>query len=85
MWKIKNRIYPEDITINIGKGTKIPEIPDFLNGHKWGEIINNPYGHVIMYDYSSHKKNLVMGIIMVNSVCNKINYDSNDNLKKNKH
>ena len=41
--KIKNRIYPEDITINIGKGAPIPEIPDFLQGHKWGEIIHNNY------------------------------------------
>jgi DNA topoisomerase-1 len=41
--KIKNRIYPEDITINIGKGSPVPEIPDFLQGHKWGEIIHNNY------------------------------------------
>jgi DNA topoisomerase-1 len=41
--KIKFRTYPEDITINIGKGVPIPEIPDFLNGHKWGEIIHNQY------------------------------------------
>lgn len=41
--KIKNRIYPEDITINIGKGSNIPKVPDFLEGHKWGEVINNQY------------------------------------------
>lgn len=41
--KIKNRIYPEDITINISKGSVIPTIPDFLNGHDWGEIIHNQY------------------------------------------
>ena len=41
--KIKFRTYPEDITINIGKGVNDPEIPDFLNGHKWGEIIHNQY------------------------------------------
>jgi len=36
--KIKPRIYPEDITINIGKTAKIPET---LTGHKWGHIIHN--------------------------------------------
>jgi DNA topoisomerase I len=42
---VKKRILPEDITINIGKGENVPELPDFLkdNGHKWGEIIHNPY------------------------------------------
>lgn len=37
---IKKRIYPEDITINIGKEAKIPEPP---NGHKWGKIIHDKY------------------------------------------
>jgi DNA topoisomerase-1 len=36
--KIKRRIYPEDITINIGKGEKIPDPPI---GHKWGKIIHD--------------------------------------------
>jgi DNA topoisomerase-1 len=36
--KIKSRIYPEDVTINIGKDAKIPET---LKGHKWGKIIHN--------------------------------------------
>lgn len=41
---VKKRILPEDITINIGKGEPIPELPDFLkDGHKWNEIIHNPY------------------------------------------
>lgn len=42
---VKKRILPEDITINIGKGENVPELPDFLKdgGHKWGEIIHNPY------------------------------------------
>lgn len=35
--KIKNRTYPEDITINIGKDAKIP---DTITGHKWGHIIH---------------------------------------------
>ena len=36
--KIKRRIMPEDITINIGKESKRPEPP---NGHKWGKIIHD--------------------------------------------
>jgi DNA topoisomerase I len=36
--KIKPRIYPEDITINIGKGSKIP---DSLPGHTWGNVIHD--------------------------------------------
>jgi len=35
---IKKRIYPEDITINIGIEAKIP---DPLEGHKWGNIIHD--------------------------------------------
>lgn len=37
--KIKKRIYPEDVIINIGKGEKIPEIN--ITGHKWGGIIHD--------------------------------------------
>jgi len=36
--KIKKRIYPEDMTINIGKDSPIPNPP---NGHKWGKIIHD--------------------------------------------
>jgi DNA topoisomerase-1 len=36
--KIKKRIYPEDVTINIGKGIPPPET---LPGHKWGKIVHN--------------------------------------------
>lgn len=39
--KVKRRIYPEDITINIGKGEEVPKLPDFLAGHKWGKIIHD--------------------------------------------
>lgn len=39
--KIKPRIYPEDITINIGKDSPIPELPYFLKNHKWGKIIHD--------------------------------------------
>lgn len=41
--KIKKRILPEDITINIGKTAPIPELPSFLSNHKWGEVIHNNY------------------------------------------
>lgn len=36
--KIKHRIHPEDITINIGKESTIPEP---LSGNKWGKIIHD--------------------------------------------
>ncbi len=35
---LKKRIRPEDVTINIGKGEKIPKAPD---GTKWKGIIHN--------------------------------------------
>lgn len=33
--KVKKRVYPEDITLNLSEGAPIPEP---LEGHKWGEI-----------------------------------------------
>lgn len=39
MGKVKARIYPEDVTINIGKKDPVPECP--LPGHKWGKIVHN--------------------------------------------
>ncbi len=39
--KIKKRIYPEDVTINIGKDAKVPILPNFLKNHKWGKIIHD--------------------------------------------
>jgi DNA topoisomerase-1 len=36
--KIKKRINPEDVTINIGKDAEIPKSP---SGHKWGKIIHD--------------------------------------------
>lgn len=39
--KIKKRIYPEDITINIDTKSPIPSIPSFYSGHKWGKIIHD--------------------------------------------
>ena len=38
--KIKKRIYPEDIIINIDKESEIPELKE---GHKWRKIIHNKY------------------------------------------
>lgn len=38
--KIKRRIYPEDIIINIGKNEQIPEP---LPGHQWKEVIHDNY------------------------------------------
>lgn len=39
--KIKKRIYPEDITLNIDTKSPIPELPKFLSKHKWGKIIHD--------------------------------------------
>lgn len=36
MGKIKSRVYPRDITINIGPGAKIPEHP--YEGQRWKEV-----------------------------------------------
>ena len=36
--KIKPRIYPEDVTLNLSKEAKIPET---LNGHKWDKIVHD--------------------------------------------
>lgn len=36
--KIKKRIMPEDVTLNIGKEAKIPKT---LEGHSWGKIIHD--------------------------------------------
>ncbi|BDA47689.1 DNA topoisomerase 1 [Coccomyxa sp. Obi] len=39
MGKFKRRIYPKDITINIGKGVPVPEHP--YKGQKWMEVRND--------------------------------------------
>lgn len=36
--KIKSKVYPEDVTINISKGSLIPPAP---NGYKWGKIVHD--------------------------------------------
>ena len=38
--KIKLRVYPEEVTINIGSEAPIPPT---LKGHKWGKIIHDRY------------------------------------------
>jgi DNA topoisomerase I len=40
---IKRRIYPEDITINIDKKSKIPALPSFYKNRKWGKVIHNSF------------------------------------------
>lgn len=37
--KIKKRVMPEDVTINLSKDAKVPE-PN-IPGHKWGEVIHD--------------------------------------------
>jgi DNA topoisomerase I len=39
--KVKRRIYPEDITINIGKESPIPAMPEHMSNHKWKKIIHD--------------------------------------------
>ena len=39
--KIKKRIYPEDITINIDSKSPIPSLPKIYSDHKWGKIIHD--------------------------------------------
>eukprot|EP00871_Galdieria_phlegrea_P002020 jgi/Galph1/2819/GphlegSOOS_G1451.1 len=39
MGKVKKRIMPEDITINIGEESPVPECP--VPGHDWGQIVHN--------------------------------------------
>ena len=39
--KIKKRIFPEDITLNIDKHSPIPELPKFYKDKKWGKIIHD--------------------------------------------
>jgi DNA topoisomerase-1 len=39
--KIKKRVYPEDITINIDTKSTIPALPKFYSDHKWGKIIHD--------------------------------------------
>ena len=38
--KIKRRIFPEDVTLNLSTDAKIPET---IPGHRWGQIIHDQY------------------------------------------
>tara|TARA_B110001452_G_scaffold42271_1_gene32427 strand:+ start:859 stop:2181 length:1323 start_codon:yes stop_codon:yes gene_type:complete len=42
MGHLKARIFPEDITINIGHDAKVPPVPDIGDGkkHKWGDVLH---------------------------------------------
>lgn len=44
---IKVRTEPKDVTINIGKGEKIPDLPSFYKDKKWGKIVHNNQGEWI--------------------------------------
>ena len=39
--KIKKRVYPEDITINIDTKSPVPALPKFYSNHKWGKVIHD--------------------------------------------
>jgi DNA topoisomerase-1 len=39
--KIKKRVMPEDVILNLSKDAPIPKLPQELHGHKWGEIIHD--------------------------------------------
>lgn len=41
MGMLKPRIYPEDITLNLSNDAPIPELPSFLQGHRWGNIVHD--------------------------------------------
>jgi DNA topoisomerase-1 len=43
--RIKKRINPEDITINIGEKSKVPKPP---SGHSWGNIVHNHKARWVM-------------------------------------
>uniref|UniRef100_A0A7S2JNM3 DNA topoisomerase I n=1 Tax=Cyanoptyche gloeocystis TaxID=77922 RepID=A0A7S2JNM3_9EUKA len=39
MGKVKTRIYPEDVTINIGEDAPVPPCP--IPGHRWGKVVHD--------------------------------------------
>jgi DNA topoisomerase-1 len=39
--KIKSRIFPEDITINIDNKSPVPQLPKFYSNRKWGKVIHD--------------------------------------------
>lgn len=39
MGKVKARIYPEDVTVNVGEDAPVPEVS--LAGHQWGKVVHD--------------------------------------------
>ncbi len=39
--KIKERVFPEDIIINIDTKSPVPPMPDFYKNHKWKDVIHD--------------------------------------------
>ncbi len=39
--KIKQRVFPEDIIINIDSKSKVPPMPSFYKDHKWKDVIHD--------------------------------------------
>lgn len=37
---VKDRVFPEDVTINIGEESPVPDCP--IEGHNWGRVIHEP-------------------------------------------
>lgn len=37
--RVKRRVLPEDVTLNLGEDADVPECP--VPGHKWCEIVHN--------------------------------------------
>lgn len=55
MGRVKRRIYPEDITINIGEDSPVPKCK---GGHTWGRVIHN---HDVMW-LASWKDTITNGV-----------------------
>ena len=42
MGKLKARIWPEDVSLNMSKKAKVPPVPDIGDGkkHNWGDVVH---------------------------------------------
>ena len=42
--KLARRVLPEDVILNLGKGSPVPPVPDLGNGrvHAWGGVLCDP-------------------------------------------
>lgn len=74
--KIKKRIYPEDVKINIGENEQIPNT-NVPNHTKWGEILHN---HYVMWLASW--KDTITGGIKYMWLSSDSNFKSQSDLKK---